>query len=515
MSAAFVVVVASSFVAAGSVIWYVRPRNRSGPLLVAVGLLWTLARLPVPDGIDRLVGGLWVAVLAHVMLAFPSGRLIGPAARAAAGLAYLSAAMTGLLQALVPASPGVAAGAGTVGAVLSGCAVIAVQAARWRRGTVTQRRLLAPVTGAALLATTLFVVVKPAMIAGAPIPYLTAVTPLAFAAIPVACLGTLLRGRMDRAGVADLVVRLGAGAGTPSIQRALAETLHDPTLRVTYRVPGVDRYVDLDGHDLPPDAGAAVTRIDRNGEPLALLVHDRTLLDNPELVDAACAAVALALENERLTADLRARLREVAESRNRVLRAAEDERRRLERDLHDGVQQRLLSIPLVLGLADAALDERPERTRALITEARGTAFAVLGELRAIGQGIHPPVLTERGLEGAVRELMALTPVPVSLRVRLAAPPPASVETTAYYVVAEALANVTKHADAGRAEVRIDADTGRLTVEVVDDGRGGADTAAGTGLRGIAERARNNGGRLTLTSPPGGGTRVEAVLPCES
>ena len=205
-------------------------------------------------------------------------------------------------------------------------------------------------------------------------------------------------------------------------------------------------------------------------------MHDRALLENPALIEAACAAAALALENEQLTADLRARLRELVSSRVHVLRVAEEERR---------------------------------------AEARRTALAVLTELRAIGQGIHPPILTERGLEAAVRELAALAPLPVTIDAVIAEPPPAPVETTAYFVVAEALANMTKHAGARRGAIRIVADAGRLRVEISDDGRGGADAADGTGLRGIADRVRDSGGVLTITSPPGAGTRVEAVLPCVS
>jgi signal transduction histidine kinase len=488
------------FAGAGIVTWCARPANRSGPLMLAIGLLWLLSRSPIP------VGGLWAAVLAHLVLAFPSGRLIGTGPRAAAVLAYLGAATDGLVQAIAPQT---APGAAVVAAVLAGVAVAGVQIHRWWRGTVTQRRLLAPVTVAGLFATTLFVAGKPALIAGVPVAYLDDLLPLAFATIPLAVLVGLLRDRIDRAGVAGLVVRLGARTGPGAIQQALVETLHDPTLRVAYRVPGTDRYVGPDGAEATSDAAtAAVTRIDRGDEPLAVLVHDPALLANPALIEAACAAAALAMENERLTADLRARLRELAA-------ATEQERRRLERDLHDGVQQRLLSIPLALSLAESALAEHPDRVRPLLTEARSTALAVLEELRAIGQGLHPPILTERGLEAAVRELAALAPLPVTVHTAITAPPPAPAETAAYFVVAEALANITKHARARHGEVRIAAGAGTLRVDVVDDGCGGADATAGTGLRGIAERVRNNGGTLTVASPSGAGTRVRAVFPCVS
>jgi signal transduction histidine kinase len=242
-------------------------------------------------------------------------------------------------------------------------------------------------------------------------------------------------------------------------------------------------------------------------------VHDAMLLDNPELIEATCAAAALALTNERLAADLRIRINQLAESRSQVLRAAETERRRLERDLHDSVQQQLLSIPMTLSLAESAVQARPDRAEALIGEAKSTALAVLAELRALSQGVHPPILTERGLAGAVRELAALAPVPLWLSLDIPGTLPAEIETTAYYVVAEALANITKHAAASLGRVRIECQGGELTVEVEDDGCGRAEPAEGTGLRGLADRVAANGGTLRVHSPVGHGTRIQAVLPC--
>lgn len=507
---------AVSFVGAGLVVIRIRPHNRVGLLLVAVGVLWALAKfLPVPGGPRAMLSAAWAAALAHLVVAFPTGRLGGPAPRAVVGLAYASAAVAGLLGILGVGASEPGRAIATVAAVLSGLTVIGLQVVRWRGSSVTRRRLLAPVHTAAVVAAALFVTMKPAVIAGIAVRPLTPVIQLALAAIPLAYLASLVRRRIDRSGVAELVVRL---SGTPrpvGLERALARTLHDPTVRLGYWMPETGRYVDVDGGAVvpPADGGRAATRIDRDGGPLALLVHDAALLENPELVEATCAAAALALANERLTADLRARVNQLAESRSQVLRAAETERRRLERDLHDGVQQRLLSIPITLGLARSAVHSRPERAEALIDEARSTSLAVLEELRALSQGIHPPVLTERGLAGAVRELTALAPVPLGLCLDIPDELPAEIETTAYYVVAEALANIAKHADAGRGQVRIQRRGGELAVEVDDDGRGGAQPAAGTGLRGLADRVAATGGTLRVDSPPGGGTRIRAVLPC--
>ncbi|MBE1485790.1 sensor histidine kinase [Plantactinospora soyae] len=509
-----------SFVASGLVGWRTRPRNRMGPLLLTVGVLWWLAKSPLPitppDGLDVVRAGAWAAVLGHLVVAYPTGRLGASAPRLVVGLAYLSVAVVGISTALQGGADraGVTA---IVGVLLSGSAIVVLQLARWRRSSVTRRRYLNPVFGIAVVAVTLFLALKPARIAGWDASALTLVLNLALAAIPLGYLADLLRRRVDRSGVADLVVRLHGAPRSESIEVALARTLHDPTLRVGYWAPESGRYVDLDGRtvSLVPDGepDRLSTRIDRAGEPIAILVHDRALAEEPELIEATCAAAALALENARLTADLRARLRQLADSRLALLRAGEAERRRLERDLHDGVQQRLLSIPMTLGLAESVLPADPDRAGPLIAEARNATLAILGELRALTQGLHPPVLTERGLAGAVRELAALSPVPLRVRADVPTGLPPEVETTAYYVVAEALANITKHAAAAGAKLRIDVSEGQLVVDVRDDGRGGADPAGGSGLRGLAARAAACGGSLRVESPSGGGTRVRAVLPC--
>ncbi|WP_052423875.1 sensor histidine kinase [Nonomuraea candida] len=514
-----------------------RAGRRFGGLLVAEGVLWTVHQLPlpIPREVAAATTGVWPALLAHLVMAFPTGRLGGPLPGAVVGLGYLCAAVMGLRHLAAPATGAAIGTAGTVALVLIGAAVIALQAARLRRSSVAARRTLTPVLAAALVATALFVVWKPLEIAAPPSApagadgaavlggagsgagsgagaALTLAVQLAFAAIPLAFLWSLLRRRIDRGGVAGLVVRLTGETRPAALRGALAETLHDPALRVGYWVPEAQAYLDVEGDPVREGPGQVLTRVDRDG-PLAVLAHDPALLQDPELIAAACAAAALALENERLTAELRARLRQLADSRAEVLRAAETERRRLERDLHDGVQQRLLAIPLTLSLAEAALSAGPERARPLIGEARQTAFAALEEVRALAQGIHPPILTERGLAGAVRELAAVAPVPVALSFDVAGELPAEVETTAYYVVAEALANLTKHAAARRAAVSVSRTDGTLSVEITDDGHGGADPGRGSGLRGLAGRVETNGGRLRVHSLPGRGTRIEATLPC--
>jgi signal transduction histidine kinase len=191
------------------------------------------------------------------------------------------------------------------------------------------------------------------------------------------------------------------------------------------------------------------------------------------------------------------------------------ERRRIERDLHDGAQQRLVALAMDLGMAREKFAGDPQAARTLLDEAHDEAKRALAELRNLARGIHPAVLTDRGLDAAVSALAARSPVPVEVDIDLHDRPPGAIESTAYFVVAEALANVAKHAAATHAQVRITKEGGRLVVEVRDDGVGGADPAGGSGLTGLADRVASIDGRLTVASPQGGPTVVRTELPCGS
>jgi signal transduction histidine kinase len=247
-------------------------------------------------------------------------------------------------------------------------------------------------------------------------------------------------------------------------------------------------------------------------EPVAVLVHDAALAEEPELVDAVAATARLALENQRLHAELRAQLEEVRASRARIVAAGDEERRRLERDLHDGAQQRLLALGLALQLARSELPERTASADELLAEAEQELHEALDELRELARGIHPAILTDGGLAPALRTLAERVPLPVDVEAVERRLPPA-VETAAYFIVSEALANVVKHAHATHARVTLRAEDETATVTVEDDGVGGADAAHGSGLRGLQDRTQTLGGRLSVESAPGAGTRVQAVLPC--
>jgi signal transduction histidine kinase len=300
-----------------------------------------------------------------------------------------------------------------------------------------------------------------------------------------------------------------------SLRQSLAHALGDPSLELAYWVHD-GTYVDVDGHAvaLPAEGSARVaTAVERSGRPVAALVHDASLRDHPELVDAVVAAAGLALENERLQAELRARLEELRASRFRLVETADVERRRLERNLHDGAQQRLVALSLSLALAQREFGSYPaviemlERTRSDLADA-------LAELRELARGIHPSLLTDRGLKAALEALAKRTLVPVELDGLPDERLPDGVEAAAYYLVAEALTNVTKYARASMASVRVLRENGHVIVEIRDDGIGGADARRGSGLRGLADRIEALDGRLELDSPPGAGTRIRAEIPCQ-
>jgi signal transduction histidine kinase len=257
-----------------------------------------------------------------------------------------------------------------------------------------------------------------------------------------------------------------------------------------------------------------VTEVEREGIRVGAIIHDAALGDEPGLVRAVAASAALALENERLGAELRARLDELQTSRSRLVEVSMFERRRLERDLHDGAQQRLVALSLQLGLAKRRLQEGEQGAAgAMLDAARDELARALEELRELARGIHPAVLTDRGLEPALEALAERAPLPVSLDQMPAERLPAPVEAAAYFVVAEALTNVVKYAEASTAAVRIRRNGSYAVVEVRDDGVGGADPAVGTGLRGLADRLAALDGRLEVHSPPGEGTTVRAEVPC--
>ena len=341
---------------------------------------------------------------------------------------------------------------------------------------------------------------------------------LALLVLPWAYLFGLLRSRVSRAAaVDDVLTRIGESPSTGRLRDLLADALGDPSLELVYRLESEDRWVDGDGHaaELPEkaDPTRAATAVELEGRQVGAILHDRSLCEDPETMRSLATAAALAVGHERLEAQLRARVEQLRTSRARIVEAGTAERRRLERDLHDGAQQRLVSLSLTLRLAQARIATDPVAAGTLMAGAQEELTLALAELRELARGIHPAVLSARGLDAALEALAERSPVPVAF----AATPgedrlPEAVEAAAYFVVAEALTNVVKYADASKATISVTRRDGTAVVEITDDGVGGADPRRGTGLRGLADRVSALDGSLALESEPGQGTCLRAEIP---
>jgi signal transduction histidine kinase len=326
---------------------------------------------------------------------------------------------------------------------------------------------------------------------------------------------SLIRGRRARTRVADVIVSLedrGVESGSASMRRALA----DPSLRLLRWSPEGECYRDARGSraELPPPGDRlAATKRRRDGTLLGALVHDAALREEPELLAPVAAAARLALHNERLAAEVRARLAEVEASRRRIVTAGDAERRRLERNLHDGAQQRLIALALALRTLERRAGGRGDLELAVELDVLANELnSALAEIRELARGLRLPVLEEAGLGPALEALAERLAVPATAEIALPRRLPEVIESTAYFTAAEARANVLRHAGARHVRLRAVEADGWLTVSIEDDGRGGAGTAAGTGLTGLADRLEALGGSLSVTSPPGGGTRLVARNP---
>jgi signal transduction histidine kinase len=531
--------VGGSFAACGLVAWRRRPANRSGRLMVATGLSFLAGPLleqfdaPVMQTLGLLLGDLWIVLLVVLLLSFPSGRrLRGATDRALVGTLLFSSAGVGVLWLLFLDDPGnllalfpdaaAAHAVDTAQRTLGFCASIAtfaVLAGRWSMATPPLRRAMLPSLAGGVSLLLFAALLASDIVTGTPT---HAVLGLTWACVvgliltPAAFLAGLLRTRLARGRFADLVVEL-RGLRGGALQAALARTLRDPTLVLAGWLPEYAAYVDAGGRVvLPPAEGSSrrSTAIERDDRPIAMLVHDRSLDDEPETLEAVCAAAALALENEQLQAQSRARLAELRASRARIVEAGDTERRRLERNLHDGAQQRLVAVALQLSLIRARSDSDPSSVKALAIQAGEDLAAALDELRELARGIHPAVL-DHGLTAALESLAARSTVLTTLTIDVVRPLPPPIELAAYFVVSEALANVAKYAHATAVTLSVVRNGTRVTVEIADNGVGGADDSRGSGLRGLKDRLEALDGALRISSPAGGGTTVSAELPCAS
>jgi signal transduction histidine kinase len=513
-----IVLYGAGYLIAGSIAWLRRPDNPIGPVMLATSAaislsFFTLHPEPLVWRLAGLSGSIANILVVWIMLAAPSGRLASGLGRSALGAFAVVVLLGSVLEDLDTRRA-----VWAVGMVVSlALAVIVVR--RWVTASAPSRRSLAPVVVAGVtaafvhaldfLAGVLLIAVTP----GSPIQLADAISR---ALVPYGFLLGLLRLRMARGAVADLVVELSDTPPPERLRDALAGALGDPTLEVIYWSEDFRTY--LDGGEEPVDIGAdtsgrAVTLLERGGRPLAAILHDPALAEDPGLVAAVGAAVRLAVDNERLAAEVRSQLAEVQASRTRIVEASDAERRRVERNLHDGAQQRLVALSLALRRAKSQLpaDAGPELTSTL-DAAADQLKAALAELRELAKGIHPAILTEAGLGPALRSLARESPTPVTARLDVPDDVPGPVAAAAYYVAAEALTNIAKYANAGQVELIAGTGPDGLRIEIADDGGGGADPAAGSGLRGLADRVAALGGRLEILSPAGGGTRIVATIP---
>jgi signal transduction histidine kinase/CheY-like chemotaxis protein len=566
-----VALVGGSTALAGLVAWSRRSDRLVGPLLVVAALAWfvgavswaddTLPALyntipevvhvfpAVPFNDGGAFQGYYVLALVVLVLAYPSGGLGSPATRllvASLGAVLVAATVARVVMVAGPyfiysdlpdptcvSMPTMASDQATqfydaldvafqavllLGAALASAIVLG----RWWRAHGPGRRVLAPALAMSVALTAgigLALLRRQSGFDIAMPDVLRAGSVVALAVLPHAFTLDLVRGRLARTGVADLVQQLDEAPTAHGMAALLGRTLGDREVAVLVWSTEANTYLDENGRatGLPKDGpNRAATLLEHEGRRLGALVHDVALREDPGLLASVSAVVTKALENDRLQAEVRAQLTEVRASRARIVAAGDEQRARIERDLHDGAQQQLVALAIALRSARGRVDAAAQPELALtLAQASERAESAVTELRELAGGIHPAILVEAGLPAALASLARRATVPVTVEAPLAGRLPAPVEASAYFLVSEALANTSKHAHAHAAHVRTEVVGDRLRIEVADDGVGGADLARGTGLRGLADRVAALNGSLRVESPPGGGTHVVAEIPCAS
>jgi signal transduction histidine kinase len=536
------IAVGVAFVVTGILLRSEPAQRRNGALFIAMGLLWLANDLgSLLTGVLPVLG--WVTrpldemVLIVILMRYPASRIADRVTRRVV-VFIIAAVLTPLyLSGLVwdPYTDGWARTfwwptvigvnevahrlwyAYAVTSLLAAAVVVVLAVRRYVLSRGLSRRELFPVLLAAVAVGLAYVargavqVVRGNEDVGLP---LDLASNLAVLMIPVAFAATTLRRRLDRSAVADLVLAIPQPATVAVVRDALRRVLIDPSLQVYVWLP--DRQSYTDGTDilgvLDSDDRLRREVADARGGHLAVVLLDPTLERRHDLVDAAVRAAALNLENARLHAELLARLQELAQSRTRIVEAGVAQRRQVERDLHDGAQQRLLALAATIGRARTAADD--PAMRALMEQARDELRLALKELRDLARGIHPAVLEQVGLGAAVETVAESMPLPVHVNVG-ADRFPTAVESTVYFVICEALTNIVKHAAATHADVTVRLDGSAVRVTVTDDGIGGATASVGGGLAGLTDRVAALGGSLHLHSPAEAGTRLTVELPCAS
>ncbi len=496
-----------TFIGCGLIAAWKRPESRIGWLMVATGFTWFLGNFS-GVGVPAIA---WIAAhavylhrgpLVHLLLSYPSGRTTSRVTQGAIAVGYAVAIITPLWR----------NEATTI--LLAGLLVIVSthdylrSVGRLRRArrialaaTVGLSLVLAATAGARLL--------LPAGVANGPSLLVYEVTLCLLAG---GLLAGLLAAPWQGTPVADLVVEVGE-ARSDTIRGELSQALGDPSLEIGYWLPNLGTYVDAEGRGLAlpePGSGRSTTVLEHQGQPVAALIHDPAVLDDPRLVQGVTAAAQLAAANARLRAEVQAQVEELAASRRRLLEAADEQRRLLERRLHDGAAARLRELAVILRRGESSATS--QRTRAQIARAEDQLSHTLEDLDRLSVGLHPRVLAEHGLQEALADIARDVGVTVDLKVTVPTQLPPSTAAAIYFICAEALTNSAKHAAASRVTTVITSGDGRVYVEVADDGIGGADAGRGSGLRGLADRVETLGGRMHVVSLPGHGTRLAAEIP---
>jgi signal transduction histidine kinase len=493
-----------TLIGCGLIGWARRPESRTGPLMAATGFTWFVWNF-AQVGVAAVA---WVAghlvylhrgPLVQLVLAYPSGRPGSRLVRGAVAVGYAAAVTT--------------IWGSEAATILLGGLLLAVCAREYVRavGGARRARMIALQAAAGLSLVLAGTAAGRLLLPPGEVSWLSLLYNAALCVLAGGLLVGLLVAPWQQTAVTDLVVELGeARSGT--LRGQLARALGDPSLEIGYWLPDRAVFVDAEGRVLAlPDAGSdrSVTVVEREDQPVAALVHDPAVLADPGLLEAVTSAAQLAAANTRLRTEVQARVVELAASRRRILDAGDEERRRLERRLYDGAEARLgeLTVTLRRGRGSAA----GQQTRDQIARAEDQLGRTREELRRLAQGLHPRVLAEHGLAGALAVLAKDLPLPVEIKVT-GNQLPEQVAAAAYFVCAEALANTAKHATASRAALAVTASEGRVRIEIADDGVGGADPRRGSGLRGLADRVETLGGTLRVDSVSGRGTHLAAEIP---
>jgi signal transduction histidine kinase len=491
----------------GLVGWNRRPESRTGLLLAVSGIAWFMGTFAASGEQGYADFGavfltLHRGLLVHALLSYPTGRVEGLVERAAVAFAYVVSAI---------------AVVGEIAEATIALAVVVVIVAirRYHRASGPERRARLPAAAGTAAFAAVLLISGLTRLAGSS-PSLDRAVLCAYmvvvAGIAIGLTLDLVLGRWVQATVTGLVVDLGESGGTGTLRDRLASALGDSSLIVAYLLADRGVYVDDRGRKVELPTGGSgdrrLTIVRDGGEPVAALVHDAGVLADPDLVQAVAAAARIAIVNARLQAEVRRQVGELAASRRRLVEASDEERRRLEHELHEGAERRLSEVAVLLEDARACARDSlaPD-----IAETQAKLETSRTELREFARGVHPRALAEGGLGAALRELADRSAVPVDVAVPDARFSQAT-EGAVFFVCSEALANVGKHAAAASARIDVAERDGALVVSVRDDGRGGVTLSGGSGLRGLADRVEALGGRLTLTSPTGEGTRLVAELP---